>query len=192
VATLANATASPCLAQILTTGNLIGLHKLNADDRKRAEEHGEPPALRPVNLGCCLLKWAFMLAVRSPEARKAMEKFTPLQLGMSKRGAEAYCHSLRALWENGFAILKNAFRNCFNEISRQAVLNAVQTRCPELTSLFNLFYTCESACLFSVGDATKVVWSREGVRMGCPLGSFGFDLALQAVGTRRCSRKRVS
>jgi hypothetical protein len=32
-----------------------------------------------------------------------------------------------------------------------------------------------------VGDATKVVWSREGVRMGCPLGSFGFDLALQAV-----------
>jgi len=35
VATLANATASPCLAQILTTGNLIGLHKLNADDRKR-------------------------------------------------------------------------------------------------------------------------------------------------------------
>ncbi len=31
-----------------------GLHKLNADDRKRAEEHGEPLALRPVNLGCCL------------------------------------------------------------------------------------------------------------------------------------------
>jgi hypothetical protein len=30
------------LAQILTTGNLIGLYKLNADDRKRAEEHGEP------------------------------------------------------------------------------------------------------------------------------------------------------
>jgi hypothetical protein len=92
-----------------------------------------------------------------------------LQLGMAKRGAEAYCHSLRALWENGFAILKTDFRNGFNEISRQAVLNAVQTRCPELTSLFNLFYTCESACLFSVGDATKVVWSREGVRMGCPL-----------------------
>jgi hypothetical protein len=58
-----------------------------------------------------------------------------------------------------------------------------------LTSLFNLFYTCESACLFSVGDATKVVWSREGVRMGCPLGSVGFDLALQAVLEQASQRK---
>ncbi len=122
-----------------------------------------------------------MLTGRSPEARKAMEKFTLLQLGMAKRGAEAYCHSLCALWENGFAILKTDFRNGFNEISRQAVLDAVQTRCPELTSRFNLFYTCESSFLFSVGDATNVGWSREGVRMGCPLGSFGFDLALQGV-----------
>jgi hypothetical protein len=62
-------------------------------------------------------------------------------------------------------ILKTDFRNGFNEISRQAVLDAVQTRCPELTSLFNLFYTCESACIFSVGDATNAVWSREGVRV---------------------------
>ncbi len=32
-----------------------------------------------------------------------------------------------------------------------------------------------------VDEAVRIVLSREGVRMGCPLGSLGFDLALQSV-----------
>ncbi len=35
----------------------------------------------------------------------------------------------------------------------------------------------------------EVILSAEGVRMGCPLGSFGFDLALQTVLERCVARK---
>lgn len=38
------------------------------------------------------------LAVRSPEAWRAAEALAPLQLGMAKCSADAYLHSLRALW----------------------------------------------------------------------------------------------
>ena len=45
----------------------------------------------------------------------------------------------------------------------------------------NLFYTVDGACFFAVDGVVEVILSAEGVRMGCPLGSLGFDLALQAV-----------
>jgi hypothetical protein len=134
-----------------------------------------------IEVGCFFFRWAFKLAVRSPEARKATEALALLQLGMAKRGAEAYVHSLRALWTNGFALLNTDFPNGFNEILRQAILGAVQGRCAQFMSLFNLFYKCDGACFFSVGNSTEIIWGKEGVRMGCPLGSFVFDLALQAV-----------
>ncbi len=37
-----NVDPGPCLAEILTTGNLIAVHKLSPEDRKLAEERGEP------------------------------------------------------------------------------------------------------------------------------------------------------
>ena len=106
-------------------------------------------SLRPVNKGCNFLKWALKLAVRSGPALAAARKLEPLQSGLAKRGPEAFCHSLRALREQGYAILKTDFRNGFNAISRQAVLDAVQRLCPELTGLMNLFYTVDGACFFA-------------------------------------------
>ena len=87
-----------------------------------------------------------VVAVRSPVALAAARALEPLQSGLAKRGPEAFCHSLRALREKGYAILKTDFANGFNALSRQAMLDAVQLRCPQLTSLFNLFYTVEGAC----------------------------------------------
>jgi hypothetical protein len=89
--------------------------------------------------------------------------------------------------EQGYAILKTDFTNGFNALSRQAVLDAVQKRCPELTSLFNLFYTVDGAGFFIVEGSVEIVWSAEGVRQGCPFGSFGFDLALQDT-LERCAK----
>ena len=80
--------------------------------------------------------------------------------------------------------------NGFNALSRQAVLDAVQLRCPQLTSLFNLFYTVDGACFYTVDGVVELVWSAEGVRMGCPLGSLGFDLALQGPLDRCAARRR--
>jgi hypothetical protein len=49
----------------------------------------------------------------------------------------------------------------------------------------NLFYTVDGACFFIVDNVVEMILSAEGVRMGCPLGSFRFDLALQDV-LERC------
>jgi hypothetical protein len=185
VSRIACANVPTIFGSILSCGDLLALHKLDAAEQIKAREDGILPSLRPVNKGCNFLKWALKLAVRSPPARAAALSLEPLQSGLAKRGPEAFCHSLRALREKGFAILKLDFRNGFNAISRQAVLDAVQRRCPQLTALMNLFYTVEGACFFIVDDVVETIPSAEGVRMGCPLGSFGFDLALQDV-LERC------
>ena len=188
VARIASAAVPAILADILTCGNLFALHKLDAAEQAEAAALGLPPSLRPVNTGCNFLKWALQLAVRSPAARGAARAMEPLQSGLAKRGPEAFCHSLRALREQGYAILKTDFINGFNELSRQAVLDAVQERCPQLTSLFNLFYTTDGACFYTVDGVVETIWSAEGVRMGCPLGSFGFDLTLQGP-LERCAAR---
>ncbi len=59
---------------------------------------------------------------------------------------------------------------------------------PLLTSLFNLFYTVYGACFYAVGEVVELIWSAEGARMGCVLGTFGFDLALQGP-LLRCAAK---
>jgi hypothetical protein len=45
-----------------------------------------------------------------------------------------------------------------------------------MTALINLFYTVY-ARFFIIEDVVETIWSAEGVRLGYPLGSFGFDLA---------------
>ena len=53
------------------------------------------------------------------------------------------------------------------------------------TSLFNLFYTCDGACFFGVGNTTEIICGKEGLRMGCPFkDSYGFDLALDCAARR--------
>ncbi len=83
------------------------------------------------------------------------------------------------LWENGFAVLKTDFWNGFNEISRQAVLNAVQERRPGSLASSN--------CSTPVRALDSFRWATQRVLFGAAkacawdtLGSFGFDLALQA------------
>ncbi len=100
--------------------------------------------------------------MRSGPALAAVRKLEPLQSGLAKRGPEAFCHSLWALREQGYAILRTDFRNGFSAISRQAVLDAVQRLCPELNALMNLFYTVDGACFFAVDGVVKVILSAEG------------------------------
>jgi hypothetical protein len=88
----------------------------------------------------------------------------PLQSGLAKRGPEAFCHSLRALREKGYAIFKTDFANGFNALSRPSMLDAVQLRCPQLTFLFNFFYTVDGACFYAVGEVVELIWSAEGAR----------------------------
>ncbi len=104
---------------------------LHSRSRRRPNR---PPSLRPVNKGCNILKWALKLAVRSGPALAAARKLEPLQSGLAKRGPEAFWHSLWALREQGYAILKTDFRNGFNATSRQAVLGLGAAAVPTQSS----------------------------------------------------------
>jgi hypothetical protein len=111
VARIGSAQVPTIFAHILTCGNLFALHKLDAAEQAEAAALGLKPSLRPVNPGCNLLKWGLQLAVRSPPAKAAALSLEPLQSGLARRGPEAFCHSMRALWEQGYTLLKTDFRN---------------------------------------------------------------------------------
>jgi hypothetical protein len=101
VSRIASADVPAIFGDILTCGDLVALHKLSATQQAKARGEGKQPSLRPVNKGCNFLKWALKLAVRSRAALAVARSLEPLQLGMAKRGPEAFCHSLRALREKG-------------------------------------------------------------------------------------------
>ena len=61
------------------------------------------------------------------------------------------------------------------------MVDAVQKRCPALTGIFNTFYALDSMCFFRIEEKMEIIWSTEGSRMGCVMGSFGFDLTVQDI-----------
>ncbi len=124
MARIGSAQVPTIFAHILTCGNLFALHKLDAGEQAEAAALGLKPSLRPVNPGCNLLTWGLQLAVRSPPAKAAALSLEPLQSG-TFRGPEAFCHSMRALWEQGYTLLKTDFRNGFHELLWQAMLDAI-------------------------------------------------------------------
>jgi hypothetical protein len=178
----ASAKVPDSLATVLTCGGLLALHKESPKEQAERRNRGEDPKIRPVNIGCCLLKWAFKLALLSKPAQQAAESLRPIQMALGvKRGVEKVAHLFRALWEKGFAEIALDFTNGFNDLLRQAMLDAVDRRCPELTELFNKFYAIDSLCFFIIDGEVRVILGEEGSRMGCVLGSFGFDLTVQDI-----------
>ena len=70
-------------------------------------------------------------------------------------------HTFSALWREAFAGLGIDFVNGFNALSRQAMLDAVQRRCPELTPLFDMFYARNSLCFLTVDNIVCVILGQE-------------------------------
>ena len=155
---LSNAQVPPICGYILTCGGIFALHKLNQEEQREREEDGSKAKLRPVNIGCSILKWAFKLVLKSPQARAAIARLAPLQMGLgSARGAEIVAHLFMALYEQGYIVLTTDFTNGFNAFLRQAILDAVQKRCPALTAMFNTFYALDSMCFFFVDGKIKII-----------------------------------
>ena len=163
----------------LTVGELVALHKDNLIKRTARKLQQLPLQLRPVNIGSRLLAWAFKLALKAAEITSFLRTLIEIQLGISaKRGPEILAHFLWAKWNSGDAILVTDQRNAFNEIDRNAMLEAVHRNIPGITRLFNTFYGIISMCLFFVDGSPAIIWSCEGSRMGCVGGSFCFDLTV--------------
>ena len=179
VAKIANGDVPDRVADVLTCGALFALHKLDRAKQEERAKDGRPPEVRPVNVGCALLRWALKLALNSKPAQRAANKLQPIQLGLAKRGVERMAHLARALHELDYALLKTDFRNGFNALSRQAMLDAINKRCPAMNKIFSKYYGRDAACFYRFDGTTGIILSAEGSRMGCSLGSFGFDVAVQ-------------
>ena len=133
--------------------------------------------IRPIAVGCTLCRLAAKVA-----GGKVMEDMgnllAPCQLGYGvKRGVEAAVHSARLYLKNlqpGHLLLKLDFRNAFNSIHRDKMLEVVRNLVPDLLALVHSTYSSPSS-LFG-GD--KTLLSSEGVQQGDPLGPLLFCLSI--------------
>ena len=103
---------------------------------------------------------------------------SPRQLGFGVRGgAEAAVHAARHYLSNlspECALVKLDFKNAFNSIRRDRMLEAVQVLCPSLYPLVHSAYASPSDLKW--GDS--YISSSEGVQQGDPLGPLLFCLTL--------------
>ena len=140
--------------------------------------------VRPIAVGCTIRRLAAK-TVGSHIMETMGALLAPRQLCYgTPQGAEAAVHAARLFLDNlqpSEAILKLDFKNAFNSIRRDKMLNAVRSLMPELTPFVHSAY----------GEPSTLFWgqqtlsSREGVQQGDPLGPLLFCLTIHEL----CSRQ---
>ena len=163
-------------AVLLGAGALTPLHKLSKVEQAQFAESGLEPKLRPINSGSLLSKTALSVVLQTPAARRAFDRIGPQQLSLgTPRGIERLIHTCRAAYDDGWLIGRNDYRNGFNTLSRQKMLDAHARVFPEAVSIFNLLYGVDAPVVL-LDDEMKetVVWSEEGPRQGCAAGTYLF------------------
>ena len=132
--------------------------------------------VRPIAVGCTLHRLAPKVA--SLKVRDEMAALlAPHQLGYGVRGgAEAAVHAARLYVRDlkQCCILKLDFKNAFNTLRRDKMLQAVQTFIPVLLPFVHSSYSAPSSLCW--GD--KIIQSMEGVQQGDPLGPLLFCLTI--------------
>ena len=121
---------------------------------------------------------------------KAKHSTLPTQLGLGvKNGPERMAWAIHAAQLEDRLIDTDDAINAFNALLHQAVLDPVAPGWPEATQLFNKYYGMPSLVFYSYEHEgvrfLRAILGREGTRMGCPLGSLGFDLAMHHFVYRR-------
>jgi hypothetical protein len=158
--------APACIAPFLASAPLVPLLKKDG-------------GIRPIAVGEVMRRLVSKIAARRllPKAAKLLN---PLQLGVgTPNGTEGLIHGLNRILASAsdpsLVILAVDFKNAFNEVSRQDMVDQVAKEFPEILQWVNLTYACE-ALLFSGSD---IILSTSGVQQGDPLGPLLFPLVLQ-------------
>ena len=141
--------------------------------------------VRPIAVGCTLRRLVAKIAGQMVVDDMA-DLLSPRQLGYGvKGGAEAAVHATRRYLTNlpsGHALLKFDFKNAFNSVRRDRMLEAVQDLAQDIYPLVHSAYSAPS----SLRWGGKIIQSAEGVQQGDPLGPLLFCLTLH----RLCRRLR--
>ena len=133
--------------------------------------------IRPIAVG---YYWRRLAAkcVNIFASAKLLNYFNPIQLGVGVRGGceAAAVHPCRRYVASmqGYVIVKLDFTNAFNCIHRDAMLNAVFDKVPEIYSYCKLAYRGTSILKFG----NRLISSQEGVHQGDPLGPLIFCLTI--------------
>ena len=152
--------------EIIYGGRLIALHKRDG-------------GLRPIAIGYTLRRLAAKWANKYATAKLASH-FAPIQLGVgTPGGAEAAIHAVRRYAENLpkdyiIVIVKLDFKNAFNTLRRDMMLEAIRREFPELYNFVHATYN--GAPVLQFGEF--IILSAEGTQQGDPLSSAKFCLAI--------------
>ena len=156
------------VAEMLYGANLIALGKKDG-------------GIRPIAVGFTLRRLAAKIVMHANKDFCEKE-FQPHQVGVgTPKGAEAAVHSLRSYLLNpasqGGVLLKIDFKNAFNSIWRDVILELVKSKLPKFYNFIHQCYSHKSCLKF--GDES--IDSCEGVQQGDPLGPFLFSLGIQNI-----------
>ena len=138
-------------------------------------------SLRPIAVGEVLRRLLSKICLHKVMSQ-AVDYLSPLQVGVGvPHGVEAILlHGINRLLEcqelmDTSTIIFADFKNAFNSIDRQVMLDEVRSKFPDIFPWVQYSYGCH-AKLF-IGSAT--IEASSGVQQGDPLGPFLFSLVLQ-------------
>ena len=136
--------------------------------------------VRPIAIGEA---WARLVSTCAMQASsKIGPALAPLQVGVGiKGGATVLGQGTKAgiMAHEKDVTLQLDFKNAFNSLSRQRMLEAVAKRAPQLVKYALWMY--QHASHLWLADHPTAILSRSGVRQGDPCGPLFFSLTLQDV-----------
>jgi hypothetical protein len=133
--------------------------------------------IRPIVVGSTFRRLASKV-VNNLALQKMASVLSPIQLGGGvPRGVEAAVHATRRYLQQlppDHVVVKLDFRNAFNSIRRDTILEASRSALPEAYAYIHSAYAAHSALWFGEAEFS----SEEGVHQGDPLGPLLFCLAI--------------
>ena len=155
----------PDVIPILFGGNLTALVKKSG-------------GIRPIAVGYTWRRLAAKCA-NSYAMSRLGDYFAPIQLGVGvSGGCESAVHATRRFMEsmpNEFVIAKLDFTNAFNNLRRDAMLEAVYKTVPEIYKFCHLSYSQPTKLRYG----SRSISSEEGTQRGDPLGPLLFCSTIQ-------------